>query len=252
MGNNMCYALMAVPPAVEVPNELQASALLAWSDRLLGQGSCQAAVGLILKLDSMGRLGLDPRHRLLLLRLLEDPLHSVLGGLSRPAKGLVRAGEGRGFDLSMEERLTCAFFRNLKQALFDLDRDPVSPDADLTEARVWALEQQLRLLQRQIESAIAACREPPAETWLELHGCFAYYHERIHPSLDKDDSASYAGDFEAEMAYKRVLLLGLAAGRNAELVCTPTFGPRLQHLGRGGAPGVRIGSWRSSGSLGGR
>jgi hypothetical protein len=228
MGQKNCYAPFAVSPTLAVPEEFQANALLAWSDRLSGQGICQASVGLILKLDGMSRVGLDPRQRLLVLSLLEDPLHTVLRGLSGRVAVLSRGGEGQGFDLSMEERLACAFFRNLKQARLELSLDPSRPDADLTETLVWALQQQFGLLGRQVECAIAAQREPPFATWLELHGCFAYFHERIHPILDGGDATRYADDWQAEAAYKRMLLFGLLAASNAKLVLYPASGSRLR------------------------
>jgi hypothetical protein len=228
MGQKNCYAPFDVSPTLAVPEAFQANALLAWSDRLSGQGICQAAVGLILKLDSMSRVRLDPRQRLLLLSLLEDPLHTVLRGLSGRVALVRRGGEAQGFDLSIEERLACAFFRNLKQALLELSLGPSRPDVDLTETLVWALQQQFVLLGRQVESAIAARREPPFATWLELHGCFAYFQERVQPVLDGGDAAHYGDDWQAEVAYKRLLLLGLLAASNAKLVPNPAFGSRLR------------------------
>jgi hypothetical protein len=228
MSQENCYAPFDLSPTLAVPEAFQANDLLAWSDRLSGQGICQASVGLILKLEAMSRAGLDPRQRLLLLHLLEDPLQAIFRGLSGRTVDSSQGGEGQGFDLSMGERLACAYFRNLKQARLDLSRDPSRPDAELTEGLVWALQRQFGLLGRQIESAMAARREPPPGTWLELHGCFAYFRERIHPILDGGDEARYVDDCQAEAAYKRLLLLGFVAANSADPVLDPGFGSRLR------------------------
>jgi hypothetical protein len=228
MSQQNCYAPFDVVPTLAVPEASQANALPAWSNRPSGQWVCQASVGLILKLEGMSRVGLDPRQRLLLRRLLGDPLRAILRGLSGRVADWRRGGEVQGVHLSVVERLACAFFRNLKQARLQLTLDPSRPDAELARTLAWAMRQQFGLLGRQIESAIAARPEPPCGTWLELHGCFACFRERIHPILDGADAARYTDDCQAEAAYKRLLLLGFVAADNAALVPEPGFGSRLR------------------------
>ena len=222
------YAPFDVATTLAVPEAFQAHDLLAWSDRLSVLGICQASAGLTLELASMSRASLDPRQRLLLLHLLEDPLQAILRGLFGRAPDSSRANDGQRFDLNMRDRLACAYFRNLKQARGELRLDPWRPDADLTETLVWALQQQFDLLGRQIESSLAARREPPHGTWLELHGCFADIWERVHPVLDGGGAARYADDCQAEAAYKRLILMGFIAANNAALVLEPGFGSRLR------------------------
>jgi hypothetical protein len=205
-----CYDLPEPDYGPAIPNEFQPETVLSWSDRLAGLGYCHAMVALILYLDSLSRVRMSGCERALLLRLLEGPVHLVFEGVHRPAPAAVRAMAARGWGLTMEQRLACVAYRNFAQALRDIDRTSVEPGADLTETRFWVLEQQFVLLGRQIDCA-AGLRSPPPGTWLELHGRYQYFLEWFSWPGDDETGHDPGRDFDILSAYRRLLLVGVAA-----------------------------------------
>ena len=138
MKRSDCYSAAATTGEPKVPDEFQAETLLAWSDRLMGFATCPAVVGMILKLDAMTRVVMPGGHRTLLLRVLEDPLERLLRAMPRLTPGLARTLIEHGWELSMEQRLACASYRNLKQAQEELDGLGVG--ADQAEAHLAAAD----------------------------------------------------------------------------------------------------------------
>jgi hypothetical protein len=207
-----CYALAEPDEARGVPDELDPATLLAWSDRLSGLGACQAVIGLILKLEALSRVRMSGPDRALLLHLLEGPMHWVFERRPRLTTGAIQAILGKGWDLTMDQRLACVGYRNLRQVLRNLDEALTSPDEDLTETRLWALEQQFLLLERQIGYAIRARVPPPPGTWLELHGRYLYFLDWLRGSRGAEPGVGLGGEPDLEAAYKRLLLLGIANG----------------------------------------
>ena len=143
MNRSDCYAVADPIPGSGVPEEFQAVTLLAWSDRLMGFSAYPALVGLLLKLDGMCRVQMPSGHRVLLLRVLEDPLDRVLQRVPRLTKTTVTRLAQQGWDLSMEQRLVCAACRNIMLAHAEMDLTEVGPNQ--CEARLWLVEQLLSL-----------------------------------------------------------------------------------------------------------
>jgi len=207
-----CYVLPEVDPAQAIPDEFSAATLLGWSDRLTAMASCQAVVGLILKFDAMSRVPMPSRHRALLLHLVEDPLRRVFAAMPTLGPGAGRVLERRGWDLTMEQRLACAVYRNLKQTLEELDAVPAGTGPDPVETRLWVLEHQFGLLERQVVVALRTHLPVPSGTWLELHGRYRYFLQWCHHGSGGEAGAGLPGDFDPLAGYKRLLLLGIAAG----------------------------------------
>ena len=250
-----CYGLAKLDLGLAIPDDFDPATLLAWSDRVVGLGACQAVVGLILKLDAMSRVAMSGSDRALLLHLLEGPVHWAFEARPHLTPGAVRSTIQKGWGLTLEQRLACLVYRNLRQALRNLDDVPASPDEDVSDTRLWLLEQQFFVLDHQIRYATRARLTPPTGTWLELHGRYQYFLDWF------DGSAAAATGMGSEPdllpVYKRLLLLGIAAGSDGDELNTEAFATRLRvwaaeaGLEAPGASGARSGAWVVDPSLDG-
>jgi hypothetical protein len=100
--------------------------------------------------------------------------------------------------------------RNLDHLLLTLDRRryQASP-ADQVDRR-WTVRQLFIFLGHQIELGVLRARPWPARTWQRLHDLFEYLIER--QGLQVGRGGSMLGrHFDPEIAYKRLLLLGLCS-----------------------------------------
>jgi hypothetical protein len=185
-------------------------------------------VGLILKLEAMGRVRMPGGQRALLLHLVEGPLQRLFEGMPRLRPGAVSDVGRPGRDLTMEQRLICVAYRNFSQVLRDLDNEPANPGERLTETRLWVLEQQFLLLDRQIFHAMRVRLSPPPGTWSEVHGQYRYFLDRFGQTGDNEPAGEYGGDFDILSAYKRLLLLGIAAGFTGDEPTAEGFAARLR------------------------
>lgn len=228
VNRSSCYAPAEPDPGQGTPDEFQPAALLAWSDRLTGIGACQAVVGLILKLETMSRVRMPGGDRALLLHFLEGPLHRLFEGMPRLTPKAVRTAALKGWDLTMEQRLACVVYRNLARTLRDLDDTPEDPGEHRTETRLWVLEQQFVLLARQIDHAARARLSPPPGTWLELHGRYKYFLEWFGRSGGDPLGVGLDSDVDLSSSYKRLLLLGIAAGAAGVELTAEGFAARLR------------------------
>jgi hypothetical protein len=244
-----CYALAELDQGYAVPDEFDPAILLAWSDRLTGLGDCQAVVGLILKLDAMSRLQMSGCDRALLLHLLEGPVQWVFDSRPRLTPAAIRATIRNGWDLTMEQRLACVVYRNLSRALRDLDDVPSGPGEQVAETRLWLLEQQFVVLDHQVRYAIRARLSPPTGTWIELHGRYRYVVQSFASGNGTEPRAGLGNEFDPLPAYKRLLLLGIAAGPLGDEASTEGFAARLRAwtaetgLEAPGAAGPSPGAW---------
>jgi len=221
-----CYAQAELDAGGAIPEEFAPEALLAWSDRLASLGACQALVGLILKLDALSRVRMPGYERALLLHLLEGPIQWALDNRPRLTRQAIQALRRKGWDLTMAQRLVCSAYRNLDLVLRDLDTSAQAPDSDVTETRLWVLEQQFGLLERQISSAVQARLPPPPGTWLELHGRYRYFVAWDAQRGDAERGTD--SDIDLRSAYKRILLFGMAADALGGAVDGEGFAARLR------------------------
>ena len=228
MKRSDCYSAAATTGEPKVPDEFQAETLLAWSDRLMGFATCPAVVGMILKLDAMTRVVMPGGHRTLLLRVLEDPLERLLRAMPRLTPGLARTLIEHGWELSMEQRLACASYRNLKQAQEELDGLGVG--ADQAEAHLWLLEQQFLLLERQVHCSIGAGLAPPPGTWLEAHAGYRQGLRWFEGEGNAELLPYFADGFDPSLAYRRLVLTGIAAESLGARAGADVFVARLPGL----------------------
>jgi hypothetical protein len=255
VNGSSCYGLTELDQGLDIPDEFDPATLLAWSDRLMGLGTCQAVLGLILKLDAMSRVRMSGGDRALLLHLVEGPLQRVFEARPRLTPGAVQATIRKGWGLTMEQRLACVAYRNFTQALRDLDDAPAIPGEDMQDTRLWVLEQQFIVLDHQFRYAVRAHLPPPPGTWLELHGRYQYFLEWFGGR--GADEPGIGAELDLLPTYKRLLLLGIAAGSVGDERNTEGFAGRLRAwaaetgLEATGATEVGSGAWVVDPSLDG-
>lgn len=160
-------------------------------------------------LDQLDGEELTPRQRVRALRSLKRPLLEMVRVLSRPD---AREPDPKVSALepspTSAQRLIERMCRNLDHLLLTLDRRryQASP-ADQVDRR-WTIRQLFVFLGHQIELGVLRARPWPPGTWQRLHDLFEYLIERQGLQVGRCDAMLGRG-FHPEIAYKRLLLLGL-------------------------------------------
>ncbi len=188
-----------------------------WLARLTDRGLFQILTALILKMERLVRAPLDGVRRQAIMRRLVAVARDVADDLPRGAPNGVAAATSDG-PLSLEQRLICVTFKNLKRTLEVLDRSGGGGISQRDSARRWVLQELFTCLGRQIELGALWGRPWPFQTWQELHDLHAYCRARLGGATDRPDPDS---GFDAETAYKRLLLMGLIADQQAAVLLAP-------------------------------
>jgi hypothetical protein len=235
-----CYQLAPESDSPRLRREFEPPAFDAWLERLSDQGLCQLLVSLVLKLERMMRAPLDGSQILAILRRLTVMIRDVADDLpKRPPPRPTARDPAAG--LSLEQRLGCATYKNLKRSLELLDRS-ADGSHDRDAARAWLVGEMFACLGRQIELGVILGNLWPAGTWQELHDLFFYFTNRMAEDPASSESstviipAGYPGSsgnsaskpsLDAETAYKRLLLVGLCAQHQATELLAPDQAERL-------------------------
>lgn len=185
---------------------------------------------LMLELDRMLRVQIGAEVRVDLLRCIKQPILKAVAGLPKPkpANGSPRArtrgngaasppgtsppGDGKADSsgITLEQRLLLMMTRNLRHALYEIDRTQASVLLDDDVDRIWVLEQTFRFMGRQLRFGIDRDRPWPKHSWQDLHDLFVYLVARGSVRVDAGFTvAMFEDDFDMEVEYKRLLLLGL-------------------------------------------
>ena len=229
-----CYELLPESNSTRLRREFESPVFDDWLARLADQGLCHMLVSLLLKLERLMRAPLDGPRILAILQQLTGMIRDVADDLPKrpPPRSALR---DRSQVLSLEQRLCCLTFKNLKRTLELLDHD-VSEDAEGTTdrdaARVWLVGEMLVCLGRQIERGALLGHPCPPGTWLELHDLFYYVRNRMSAAPGPWGPLSGAGPsaiagFDPETAYKQLLILGVCAEQEADAVLAPD---QAEHL----------------------
>lgn len=172
---------------------------------------------LLVELDHVLRARLPAELRVDLLRCLKHPVLKAAAGLPKPAaEPGIRSGlspnaqvVASNAGITLEQRLLLMVTRNLRHALYELDRTPASVLIDEDDGRLWVLQQIFRFMSRQIRYGIDWDRPWPKHTWQDLHDLFVYLVARGSVRVDAGFTvAVFDDEFDAEIEYKRLLLLG--------------------------------------------
>ncbi len=200
----------------------------AWFKRLCDQGYCALLVGLLLKLERLLSAPLDGPRRLAVMGALvplvgdladdlptAPPPAAVATGPAAQVKPTV-AHEPRAAGPTLIQRLDSLSYRNLALTLQTLDQGGAALLGEHGTDRRWVVMRMFELLSRQIELGARWGRTWPPNTWQELHDLFAYCNNRLSGGRITPGDAPGAADpsqpqFDAQAAYKRLLLIGLCA-----------------------------------------
>ena len=186
-------------------------ALRDWLAGLRTRGIRQAGPALVLALENLRKAELSASRRLAILSLLKVPVLKTCAGLPKPYSDEARTTEAAP-GLTMEQRLGRLMFVNLDRALHQLDREHPVPNARQQRQRLWLIRNLFRFANRQIRYTIAWQAALPAGSWRDLHALHLYLTTRRPTSLwELDAPCPTVGEFDHELEYKTLLLLGLAA-----------------------------------------
>jgi len=171
----------------------------------------QALPLLMLELDRILKAEMGSETRLYMMQCCKKPVLKALGGLPKPTRAETRGDDAGPIGLTLEQRLVLLMTRNLRQALYELDRENGSMLVEDDSERNWLLLQTFRFIGRQLRYGIDWDRSWPKHTWQDLHDLFVYLVVRGTVPLDSGYTvAVFDDDFDAQIEYKRLLLLGLA------------------------------------------
>ena len=192
---------------------------------------------LILILGQLPSAQLEVQARCHALRKLERAVVQVAAALAPGMGAAAGAGgqptplsRGRSAALSLEQRLYAAMAHNCVHLLHELDHGQGFFSDEHARGRAWAIRVAFRFFSRELLYAVKAGRAWPAGAWLALHELFVYLvmrgSVRPHgesPVLDEDE-------FDPELAYKRLLLIGLVADLCGCARIDREVAVRLRHL----------------------
>jgi hypothetical protein len=171
----------------------------------------QALPMLLLELDRILHAHVGAEDRVALLKCIKKPVLKAAAGLPKPAVHDRNAGQRVPAGMTLEQRLLLMMTRNLRHALYEIDRSQASLLVEDDGDRVWVLLQVFRFIGRQIRYGIDWDRPWPKHTWQDLHDLFVYLVVRGSVQINSGFTvAAFDDDFDAEIEYKRLLLLGLA------------------------------------------
>jgi hypothetical protein len=174
---------------------------------LRNRGLRQALPALMLEMEHIARETLDADARIAVMHCVKKPVLKAIASLPKPS-GPPSSGSTAN---TLEQRLLLLMIYNLRKTLHEIDRTQSSRYADDDTERVWVLQHLFRFFTRQIRYGIDWDRPLPQHTWRDLHDLFVYLVVRGMVQLTSDFSVSiFDEDFDAEIEYKRALLLGLA------------------------------------------
>ncbi len=198
--------LLAESETLDEP-ESGASVICERIQALRSRGLRQALPALMVELERVARETLDAEERIIVMHCVKKPVLKAVASLPKP-RGPAPSGSQAN---TLEQRLLLLMIYNLRKTLHEIDRTQSSRYADDDSERIWILQHLFRFFTRQIRYGIDWDRPLPQHTWRDLHDLFVYLVVRGMVQLSSDFSVSiFDEDFDAEIEYKRALLLGLA------------------------------------------
>jgi hypothetical protein len=216
-----------------------------WLTAQRARSLCDVLPALILRLDRLAEMELEPEVLLELMRLYKRPVLKACAALPNPDPRLPCGGFDKAAGLTSEQRLDRLMRINLNRLFQDLDRRRYRCAAATEENRHWVLRNLFKFMRRQVRYAMLAQRACPRQTWQDLHDLFVYLVIRGNVQLDTGVEVDLFDDgFEAETEYKRLLLLGHAQQLGLAGQAALDLLPRLREWSRKSRlsdPGVHLG-----------
>jgi hypothetical protein len=199
--------------------EFEVPRVQAWLADLRRQGLGLALPSLILKLDALNKVDLPPIQRVELLRLFKKPVLKALASLPKPVVAASDFVQSAASGVTLEQRLLRVMQSNLQLALYHLFKFEWDAGTAGDEARSWAIRNLYDFTERQIRYGIDWKVPWPPGTWQDLHDLYVLLSTRgpMHVLDPTEFDARGPGHgpalkrtIDAAVAYKRLLLLGLA------------------------------------------
>lgn len=198
------------PPGAEELGDVAKT--IAWMRGLRQLPVSRALPLLLLHLDALTRVEIDPLARLELLRVLKRPVLKAAATLPSPDPRQPCGGLDSCDALTLEQRLDEGMRRNFKLLFQTLDRHRFSLAVATDVNRAWALRSLFKFMRRQVRYALLARRQCPPGTWHDIHDLFVYLVIRGHLTLNEPArTPGVDAGFDAETEYKRLLLMGRCA-----------------------------------------
>jgi len=197
---------MDAPRSVAVPTGAL-TGLIAWIAGLPDVPLRRAVPELILQLDRVLDSTMDVETRYQTVRALKGAVIRVAAALPKGGSALSGTGPA-GAGLALEQRLYAAMARNCRRLLQEIDRERFGGTPGQPRRRHWAVRNSFRFFARQIISAVECGRPWPSGVWQGLHDLYVYLVVR---GSGGDTRPGGGRSFDAEQAYKRLLLVGLVA-----------------------------------------
>lgn len=204
--------------SAQVRAELDVALVGPWLKALRRQGLGLALPAMMLKLDTLAKADVHPIQRVELLRLFKRPVLKAMASLPKPVVASSDFAKSAGSGVTLEQRLLGLMQSNYRQVLRDLAKFEYADDPDYDAARSWATRNLFHFIERQIRYGIDWQVPWPAGTWQDLHDLYVFLSLRgpariLAPTeLDAaDPEREGEEDLDPAVAYKRLLLLGLAS-----------------------------------------
>ena len=181
---------------------LRLGALRALDDR-------QVLPELVLILEQLPHARLEVQDRYHALRKLQRAVLQVAEAMT-PRRLAPRPGAPtRPASLSLEQRLYAGMATNCGYLLHELDHGQGFFSEEHAHGRAWAIRIAFRFYSRELLCAVKTGRAWPVGAWLALHELFVYLVMRGSVRLHAESPTLEEGEFDPELAYKRLLLIGL-------------------------------------------
>jgi hypothetical protein len=212
-----CYQPEPESNSEALCREFEAPVFEDWLERLSDRGLLPILIALVLKMERLVRAPLDGARRQAVTRRLVAIVRDVADDLPREVPRRGPTMPARDQPLSLEQRLICLTFKNLRRTLEIFDRSGGGGISHRDDARQWVLQELFTCLGRQIELGALWGRPWPAQTWQELHDLYSYCRGR----LTFADRLNPEGGFDPETTYKRLLIMGLIVEQRATALLAP-------------------------------
>lgn len=188
--------------------DLGTEPVMEWLAALRHSSVRHAAPALLLALEALHDADVSLARRFKLLRTLKSTLLKVCTALPKPSGNADIAAERGG--LTLEQRLYRSMFRNLNQAIHQLDRCYFMLDGRQARRRLWLVHNLYRFGLRQIRYASLWNLAVPEGTWRDLHDLRVYLSGRHQAWEQQAGVAHIPQRYDPDTGYKELLLFGLA------------------------------------------
>jgi hypothetical protein len=200
-----------------------------WSNEASGNRSPEDVARLVAQLESLLQAKYPIEKRIALLKELKPVVTNVSARPSKPVVTARQPGPGAEMSQTLEQRLGILMVKNLQSAIKEIGRSRVSAKRVSTRLRLWVTTSLFQALGGLIEYAVRWNKPYPTNVWRSLHELYFYFHSRVELTDALDRYGAESG-FDPDIAYKRLLLLGVAQRQASVVDLVPRLFDMLTRL----------------------